>query len=388
MHRALLAVALATFAAQTGYAQTVGSEPVEIQLPFGEPKSDRQATAWFAQAQKIQQFAFSLGFKGEIAIDMGDLQMSIAVSPDMEREGYVPLVGESALWPYASVTKQILAARLLGELAIENTSLDTPISRFVPGISRRGGRVPTIRELLQHRSGLRNPEDTPKEENGWPAFYNNPDEYGLDWCLRGRSAPPKTGWSYNNCDYIVLGAAFDELSYESVEYMLAGQEGIVFEEGDDEGRKLVERAFIRPENTGQFYAMRSPESEVLPGYGASGALGGTLQDMIFFNWNVMYKYGQPDDPMVEMWKGDPALGFMSLGQWVFETQPQGCDAPVVVAERKGEIGQYRMHNIMLPELKRSMVLATVDPKFEFGEIWAGEGFMAKAVAMLACGVPS
>jgi hypothetical protein len=88
--------------------------------------------------------------------------------------------------------------------------------------------------------------------------------------------------------------------------------------------------------------------------------------------------------MKPMWQGDPALGYMALGQWVFEVQPPGCAAPVKVAERKGEIGQYRLSNIMLPDLGRSMVFATVDPALEFGEIWQGEGLMAEAVALLAC----
>lgn len=357
-------------------------------MPFSEPKSPELQSALLATSIEIKELAFSQGFKGEIAIDMGNLTVSSHVSPDMEREGYVPMLGESALWPYASVTKQILAARLLGELSIDRIGLDTPISRFVPRISRRGGRVPTIRELLQHRSGLRNPENTPVEANGWPAFYNNPDDYGLDWCLRGRSAPPKTGWTYNNCDYIVLGAAFDELSYESFEYMLAGQPDIFFAEGDEKGQEIVKRAFVKAENAEIFYGMRSPEKEAIPGYGASGALGGTLQDVIFFNWGLMQTYGESGDRTAAMWEGDPELGHMALGQWVFKAQPEGCNAPIVVAERKGAIGQYRMHNILLPEQKRSMVFATIDPDFEFGEIWANQGFLAQAIAKLACGVPS
>lgn len=343
---------------------------------------DQQAL--FLQSVEIKEMAFKAGFKGEIAIDMGEMAITAHVSPDLEREGYVPFIGESPLWPFASVTKQILAARLLGELNRDGISLDTPISRYVPQISRRGGRVPTFRELLQHRSGLRNPEDTPVEANGWPAFYNKPGDYGLEWCLNGRSEPPATGWSYNNCDYIVLGAAFDQLSFESVENMLAGPPDAEIGERPD-GEKPLERVFITSDNVDRFFKMRAPERHVLPSYGASGSLGGTLQDIVFFNWGLMQQYGEPGDRMADMWKGNPELGYMALGQWVFETQPPGCPAPVIVAERKGQIGQYRMHNILLPQLKRSMVFATIDPGFEFGEIWAGEGFLPQAVAKLACG---
>lgn len=352
-------------------------------LPAGAVAAQDQQ-ALILQSVEIKELAFEAGFKGEIAIDMGNMAISAHVSPDLEREGYVPFVSESPLWPFASVTKQILAARLLGELNREGISLDTPISRYVPQISRRGGRVPTFRELLQHRSGLRNPEDTPMEANGWPAFYNKPGDYGLEWCLNGRSEPPASGWTYNNCDYIVLGAAFEELSFESVDNMLAGPPDAEIGERPG-GRNSLERVFITPDNVERFYAIRSPERDILPSYGASGSLGGTLQDIVYFNWGLMHQYGERGDAMAEMWKGDPALGNMALGQWVFETQPPGCPSPVIVAERKGQIGQYRMHNILLPQLKRSMVFATIDPDFEFGEIWAGEGFLPEAVAKLACG---
>jgi hypothetical protein len=107
-------------------------------------------------------------------------------------------------------------------------------------------------------------------------------------------------------------------------------------------------------------------------------------DVLFFNWGQMRAYKDGVPALKPMWQGDPALGYMALGQWVFDVQLPGCSAPVKVAERKGEIGQYRLSNIMLPDLGRSMVFATVDPAFEFGEIWQVEGFMAEAVGMLAC----
>ena len=141
---------------------------------------------------------------------------------------------------------------------------------------------------------------------------------------------------------------------------------------------------INPANAGRFYAMKSPEREVIPAYGASAALGGPLFDVLTFNWIQMqaYKDGRPE--LKPLWQGDPELGYMALGQWVFEMELPGCSAPVKVAERKGEIGQYRLSNIMLPDLGRSMVIATIDPAFEPGEIWQGAGFMAEAVALLAC----
>lgn len=335
----------------------------------GAPLERRRAAA-------ITDLAKTRGFKGEIAIDAGGMSITSWVSPDMVREGYVPLEKRAAMWPYASITKQMLAARLLPELETMGFTLDTPVSRILPRWPK-GPAAPTVRQLLQHRSGLRNPEDTPKGANGWPNFYNEPATHGLNWCMNGRAAPPATGWAYNNCDYIVLGAVLEEVSLEKVEYMLGAPRGD--SEPRDHGLMM-----ITPANAGRFYAMKSPEGEVIPAYGASAALGGPLTDVIFFNWGQMKAYTDGVPALKPLWQGDPELGYMALGQWVFEVQPPGCSAPVKVAERKGEIGQYRLSNIMLPDLGRSMVIATIDPAFEFGEIWQGAGFMAEAVALLAC----
>ena len=364
--------------------------PMEVRLVMpereGQSRLDQTAEAEAARqrAQEIGDKAFARGFKGEIAIDAGNLRLSSQFSPDMLREGYGQITSEVPLWPYASLTKQMLAARLLPELKNMGFTLDTPVSRILPRWPK-GPAAPTIRQLLQHRSGLRNPEDTPKGANGWPAFYNEPAKHGLARCMNGPAAPPATGWTYNNCDYIVLGAVLEAVSLESVEYMLGASRGRIEDEAQNPGGVTISRLrMISADNAGALYAMKSPEREVIGAYGASGALSGTLMDVLFFNWSQMqaYKDGVPE--LKPLWQGDPGLGYMALGQWVFEVTPPGCSAPVKVAERKGEIGQYRLSNIMLPELGRSMVLATIDPAFEFGEIWQGEGFMAEAVALLAC----
>ena len=366
------------------------SAPIDVRLVMPEKQGGTglvmpaDAQGAFQRAQDIREKAFARGFKGEIAIDAGNLRLSSQVSQDMQREGYGQITSEVPQWPYASLTKQMLAARLLPELRNAGHTLDTPVSRILPRWPK-GPAAPTIRQLLQHRSGLRNPEDTTKGANGWPAFYNEPAKHGLSWCMSARSAPPATGWTYNNCDYIVLGAVLEEVSLEKVEYMLGASRGREEEESlTAPGVTISKLRMLSAAGSGAIYAIKSPEREVIPAYGASGALGGTLMDVLFFNWGLMRAYKEDAPALKPMWLGDPELGYMALGQWVFEVQPQGCSAPVKVAERKGEIGQYRLSNIMLPELGRSMVFATVDPAFEFGEIWQGEGFMAEAVALLAC----
>lgn len=385
-------LAMAVTAAPLG-AQDEASAPAPVDRksepygnPFGTittPTDTPRAAERLQTAEAITDAAFAAGFSGEIVVDMGDHLVWNAVSPNLAREGY-GMAGEAAHWPYASVTKQMLAARIVDELAAGRFSLDTKISEFVPGITRGDVPLPTIRQLLQHRSGLRNPDDTPIGADGWPEFYTKPGEYGLGWCLKGRSAPPPEGWSYNNCDYIVLGAAFEELSFADWEYMLGA--GVV--DTTKEIERPVAQYVVSPDNVTEFYRMAEPESTVLPNFGAAGALGGTLGGIALFNWSRMQTYRadlSKGGPRAAFWQGDPELGYMALGHWVFEVEHPSCDGPITVSQRKGGIGRYRLENIMLPDLKRSIVFAAAEAGFEFGEIWAREGFLYEAVGQLACG---
>ena len=357
-----------------------------ISIPEGANNARSRAQA----GESLVENALAAGFTGEIMVDMGGLLLVNAVSPDLEEQGFGELNGKPVLWPWASITKQVLAARMTEELDANGFTLDTPISEFVPNIGsavKGDAPAPTMRQLLRHQSGLRNPDDTPKGANTWPDFYNKPGEYGLQWCLQGRSAPPAQGWSYNNCDYIVLGAAFDELSFETPQVMLTtGYFGS--KEDTDQATPIM----LTSDTIGRYYKMAGPkagpERATIPNYGASAALGGSLMDLAVFNWNLMKAYEDDiasDGARAEFWKGDPALGSMALGQWVFELQHDACPAPITVVQRKGGIGTYALESVMLPALGRSMIFATTDPQFDFGEIWTKSGPLYDAVGTLACG---
>lgn len=395
MMRALCAtlstMTLAGFLAGAGsHALAQDTAPVAMEVEtatsfkgtISTPVDAQDASSRIKAGEAIVQKTLAAGFKGEIMIDMGGLLLVNAVSPDLEAQGFGDLDADPVLWPYASVTKQILAARITEELDANGFTLDTPISEFVPQIAG-DAPVPTIRQLLQHQSGLRNPNDTDRGANTWPAFYNSPGEHGLDWCLKERSAPPKKGWSYNNCDYIVLGAAFDELSFETADIMLTtGYFGGKPESGPSTPVMLTE------ENIGGYYAMAAPESAAIPSFGASGALGGALMDLIVFNWNMMKGYEADmasDGARAEFWTGKPALSMMALGQWVFDVQHEACETPITVVQRKGGIGKYNLESVMLPKLGRSMVFATTMEGLEVGEIWAKQGLIYDLVGILACG---
>lgn len=273
------------------------------------------------------------------------------------------------LWPWASVTKQVVAVMVMQQVAAGRLALDEIASTYVDELGA-DPPAPTLRQLLQHRSGLPNPEDTPADADGIPSFYTD-GATGLDWCLRGRSAPPAEGWTYNNCDYIVLGAVLERVTGQALPTL--------FSEVIADPAALQTTAFA-----GEVPLPSAQERDRLARYGASGGLVGSLRDLLRFDEALTDGRLLDDAARSELWQGHPELGFMALGQWSFETTLAGCDQPVRIIERRGAIGAYQTRNFIIPEHRLALALATEQPQFDFGEIWTGSGFTFDLLSAVVC----
>ena len=277
-------------------------------------------------------------------------------------------------WPWASVTKQVLAVMVMQQVEDGTLDLDAPADSYLAGVA--GSTLsPTIRQLLQHRSGLRNPDDSPADANGFPSFYSD-GPTGLDWCLAERTAPPQE-WRYNNCDYIVLGAILEEVTGQDIESL--------FRDGIAEPAGLHDTRFLTADEMRDYEGREAIYDLRIARYGASAALVGPLEEMLRFDRALLNGELLGEEARDVLWNGDPSLGYMALGQWVFTAPLKGCDTPVRVVERRGAIGKYQVRNIILPDRDFVVALATDRAEFDFGEIWSGTGVMHDALAAAACG---
>lgn len=85
-----------------------------------------------------------------------------------------------------------------------------------------------------------------------------------------------------------------------------------------------------------------------------------------------------------MWDGKPELGFMALGQWVYEVPLRGCEQPVKLVERRGAIGGIGVRNFIAPELGLVVIALTNRAELDFGEPWSGSGFGYELMSLAAC----
>ena len=281
---------------------------------------------------------------------------------------------ESNEWPWASVTKQVVATLIMQEVERGTIALDAPAIAYLRFPAAGDLDAPTVRQLLQHQSGLRNPDDTPPDANGVSDFYST-GPTGLDWCLADRSAPPSEGWRYNNCDFIVLGALLEAVTDRPIAALIG-------ERLRDAGINSVSLLPRRQRSLARY----SDDFPVdISRYGASAALVGPLDAMIEFDKALMDGRLLSPAARDEMWSGDPALGYMALGQWAYTVPLAGCAEPVRIIERRGAIRSYQVRNFIMPDASIALAVAVRDADLEFGELWQGRGLSYDLLSAAACG---
>jgi CubicO group peptidase (beta-lactamase class C family) len=113
-------------------------------------------------------------------------------------------VDASTIFRIGSMTKQFTAAAILKLAEQDKLGLDDPLSRYVPEFDT-GGRVVTIRQMLNHTSGI--PEYTMQ-----PGFFGrlsliDVSDTELLQLVSGKpfDFEPGAGWRYSNTNYYLLG---------------------------------------------------------------------------------------------------------------------------------------------------------------------------------------
>ncbi|MEU6553466.1 serine hydrolase domain-containing protein [Streptomyces sp. NPDC046915] len=118
-----------------------------------------------------------------------------------------------------SVTKTFTAAVVLQLAAEHRLSLDASVDHYLPGLIRghgHDGRRITVRQLLQHTSGLPDYLDAPEWEHPERLRYRHFEPREL--VARALELPrPQGGWHYATTNYLVLGVIVHEVTGRSPE---------------------------------------------------------------------------------------------------------------------------------------------------------------------------
>lgn len=112
----------------------------------------------------------------------------------------------------ASLTKQFTAMLILQLAEKEQISLDAPLSTYLPNYREDTGKQITIRQLLNHTSGLANFFHLPKFKQ---IEAHNPyslDEFIAKFCSEDLLFKPGTKFRYSNAGYTILGNVIEQVT--------------------------------------------------------------------------------------------------------------------------------------------------------------------------------
>ncbi|GAB7042860.1 MULTISPECIES: serine hydrolase domain-containing protein [Catenuloplanes] len=116
-----------------------------------------------------------------------------------------------------SNTKTFTAVVVLQLVAEGRVQLDRSIQTYLPGVVP-GGKNISVRQLLQHTSGLANYTDHMRDsdfDEGRHLYRSPADLLGIAFS-KPPTFPPGKGWRYSNTGYVVLGLMIERLTGHTV----------------------------------------------------------------------------------------------------------------------------------------------------------------------------
>ncbi|MET9604206.1 serine hydrolase domain-containing protein [Streptomyces sp. NPDC006512] len=133
---------------------------------------------------------------------------------DLRTGGKVPVDGQVRAGSNTKAFTATVVLQLVGEGRVR---LDAPIEEYLPGLVRGegiDGRGITVRQLLQHTSGLPNYTDALLDDvfgKGRHTYYQ--PRALLDLALARKALfAPGDGWSYSNTNYVLAGLLIEKVT--------------------------------------------------------------------------------------------------------------------------------------------------------------------------------
>jgi len=347
--------------------------------PVGQALADSPSAKSRPSLERATEVARGIGLSGQLLIGDGSGGNSTTAFGLSNHETNRPHRDQDR-WVWASNTKFITAILVMQQVDAGRFSLEEPLRRYLPAFTGPTGDRVTLRQLLQHRSGLPNPNDTQLNTNDVPEFYTQSGKQisdqarALGYCAGSVRAEPGsefTDFAYNNCDYLVLGAILEAVTGKSYPTLLRDQIARPL------GLRTIKLAPDRAPGGGATAAGYLAGKPVPPvnvaTLGAGGAITGSASDLMAIDIALMTGRLLSPSSRATLWQGDPALGYQALGVWAFPAELAGCKGPVALIERRGDFAGIQIRNLMAPDLGRAMVIFTNEAGFDLGEIWQAQG---------------
>ncbi len=259
----------------------------------------------------------------------------------------------SMRYSIGSISKQFTAAAILLLAEQGKLSLDDPVSKFVPNLTR--GNEVTIRQLLSHTSGY---------QDYWPQDYVPPfmlqpitaDKILDQWARKPLDFDPGTEWQYSNTNFVIAGLIVEKASGEPLLQFLS--EHIFAPLGMKSVMNIDQSRLTDTDATGYLrYALGPPRLAPKEGKGwlfAAGELAMPAEDLAKWDISMINQTVLQPASHAQMEKEvvlKNGLG-ARYGLGVDVRQESGQRA----IEHGGEVSGFTAHNIVFPDARIAVVV--------------------------------
>ena len=259
----------------------------------------------------------------------------------------------SMRYSIGSISKQFTAAAVLLLAEQGKLSLDDPVSRFVPNLTR--GNEVTIRELLSHTSGY---------QDYWPQDYVPPfmlqsitaDKILNLWARKPLDFDPGTEWQYSNTNFVIAGLIVEKASGEPLLQYLS--EHIFTPLGMKSVMNIDQNRLTETDATGYLrYALGPPRLAPKEGKGwlfAAGELAMPAEDLAKWDISMINQTVLQPASYTQMEREIVLKNGVGTryGLGVDVRQESGQRA----IEHGGEVSGFTAHNIVFPEARKAVVV--------------------------------
>jgi D-alanyl-D-alanine carboxypeptidase len=259
----------------------------------------------------------------------------------------------SMRYSIGSISKQFTATAVLLLAEQGKLSLDDPVSRFVPNLTR--GNEVTIRQLLSHTSGY---------QDYWPQDYVPPfmllpitaDKILDQWARKPLDFDPGTEWQYSNTNFVIAGLIVEKASGQPLVQFLS--EHIFVPLAMKSVTNIDQNRLAETDATGYLrYALGPPRVAPKEGKGwlfAAGELAMPAEDLAKWDISMINQTVLQAASYAQMEKE------VLLKNGLGTRYGLGVDVRQEFGERAiehgGEVSGFTAHNLVFPDARRAVVV--------------------------------
>ncbi|GAA0654647.1 serine hydrolase domain-containing protein [Brevundimonas lenta] len=299
-------------------------------IAAGTPAAAQAPASSAAVAEMVRTYAADHDFNGTVLVARDGEVLTFESFGLAERAFGVPAANDTRYW-IASVTKLFTSALIMQMVERGEIGLQAPVRTYLPDFA--GDPSITVHSLLNHTSGLPNPDAGADPTKGVPMYQlpHTPAQLVADYASAPLAHPVGTHFDYSNADYYVLGRIIEVVSGQPFEEVLKAR--ILTPLGmPDSG--MLRQSDIIPRLASSYFRMGDDQPLIndLPVYNENWFAGGGMysdaDDLLTFAEALYGGRVVSAESLQRMLT--PGLDDYGYGQWIWDIEAGGRKYPTYV----------------------------------------------------------